>query len=246
MSNRKNYNSIVFLTTLSVYLGLVLAGGAAVPHALAQAALTRDFDIRNEIEFKDDLDKKPDNEEIDSFFEIGLDQAVATFIEDLRRFKQEGKYKFDSGEILSIKCGHSFCSDDGGSASISIRNDENELFGALQKLHERLDIAGRKDSSKILFVGVSEETNKGCKDIGLSLSFSNKELEIAVRFSRESTPKAFAFTEHLNRHFADKSSISSDLLVKQLYANTKARFENNQVFVVTRLPRASIDEFFSK
>jgi hypothetical protein len=45
---------------LSVYLGLVLVGGA--PQVFAQAALTRDFDIKNEIEFKDDLDNKPDNE----------------------------------------------------------------------------------------------------------------------------------------------------------------------------------------
>src|ERR1044072_6651794 len=61
MSERKNYNSIVFLTTLSVYLGLVLVGGVA-PSVLAQAALTRDFDIKNEIVFEDGLDKKPDDE----------------------------------------------------------------------------------------------------------------------------------------------------------------------------------------
>src|SRR5215213_10130440 len=61
MSNRKNYNSIVFLTTLSVYLGLVLVGGAT-PSVLAQAATTRDFNIKNEIVVEDDLDKKPDDE----------------------------------------------------------------------------------------------------------------------------------------------------------------------------------------
>ena len=60
MSDRRNRNSIVFLTTLGVYLGLVLVG--ATPQVLAQAALTRDFDIRNEIVFEDDLDKKPDDE----------------------------------------------------------------------------------------------------------------------------------------------------------------------------------------
>lgn len=56
----KNYNSIIFLTTLSVYLGLSLLG--ATPQVLAYAATTRNFDIQTEIEFKDDLDNKPDNE----------------------------------------------------------------------------------------------------------------------------------------------------------------------------------------
>ena len=63
MSNSKNYNSIVFLTTLSVYLGLVLVG--ATPSVLAQqAALAQRFEIQNEIEIEDDLDKKPDDENL--------------------------------------------------------------------------------------------------------------------------------------------------------------------------------------
>ena len=56
MTNRKNYNSILFLT---VYLGLVLVG--ATPQVLAHAATNSFFDLRNEIEFKDDLDRKPDD-----------------------------------------------------------------------------------------------------------------------------------------------------------------------------------------
>jgi len=40
-----------------VYLGLVLAG--ATPQVLAQAAMTRQFDVKDEVEVKDDLDKKP-------------------------------------------------------------------------------------------------------------------------------------------------------------------------------------------
>jgi hypothetical protein len=63
LSNRKNQNSIIVLATLGVYLGLVLAG--ATPQVLAQAAMTRQFDIKDEIEFKDDLDNKPDQALID-------------------------------------------------------------------------------------------------------------------------------------------------------------------------------------
>ena len=41
-----------------MYLGLVLAG--ATPQILAQAAMTRQFDVKDEIEVTDNLDKKPD------------------------------------------------------------------------------------------------------------------------------------------------------------------------------------------
>jgi hypothetical protein len=58
LTNRKNQNSIIVLATLGVYLGLVLAG--ATPQVLAQAAMTRQFDVKDEIEVKDDLDNKPD------------------------------------------------------------------------------------------------------------------------------------------------------------------------------------------
>jgi hypothetical protein len=58
LSNRKSQHSILVLATLGVYLGLVLVGAA--PQVLAQAAMTRQFDVRDEIEFKEDLDTKPD------------------------------------------------------------------------------------------------------------------------------------------------------------------------------------------
>ena len=57
VTQRRNQNSILVLATLGVYFGLVLAG--ATPQVLAQAAMTKQFDVRDEIEVKDDLDTKP-------------------------------------------------------------------------------------------------------------------------------------------------------------------------------------------
>ncbi len=54
MENRKSQSTILVVATLGVYLGLVLAG--ATPHSLGQAALTRQFDVKDEIELKEDLD----------------------------------------------------------------------------------------------------------------------------------------------------------------------------------------------
>ena len=53
----------MFITALGVYFGLMLSG--AVPNALArQAAVSRSFDIQDEIEFSDDFDKDPDPDKI--------------------------------------------------------------------------------------------------------------------------------------------------------------------------------------
>ncbi len=58
MTTKRPQNSILVLATLGVYLGLVLAG--ATPQVLANAAMTRQFDVKDEIEYKEDLDTKPD------------------------------------------------------------------------------------------------------------------------------------------------------------------------------------------
>ena len=56
MTTRKNYNSIVFLTTLSVYLGLVLVGAPTT--GLAQKVLTREqYEIELNKHNKEELEK---------------------------------------------------------------------------------------------------------------------------------------------------------------------------------------------
>lgn len=56
MTNRKQNNSVLVLATLGVYLGLVFVGATPV---MGHAAMARHFQIQDEIEFKDDVDKKP-------------------------------------------------------------------------------------------------------------------------------------------------------------------------------------------
>jgi len=51
-------NSFLAVATLGVYLGLILAG--ATPSVLAQAATAKQFNVKDEVGRKDDLDKKPD------------------------------------------------------------------------------------------------------------------------------------------------------------------------------------------
>jgi plasmid replication initiation protein len=67
----------------------------ATPQVLTFAALTRNFDIQNEIEVKDDLDNKPDNEEIENFAK----DVPNLFEQLLKEIKEEVK----SGKRTSLQ-----------------------------------------------------------------------------------------------------------------------------------------------
>ncbi len=242
MNKTKNHNSILFLTTLSVYLGLVLVG--ATPSVLAQqAVLTQKFEIKKEIEVEDDLDKNPDDDEIKQFFEIGLENALATFVEDLKQLKQSGKYKKNEKRVTSIECWHSFLSDEIANAS-KTPTPNTWVTNALDKLHGNLDThIVRNFNGKNSFAKFS--SNDLSKECGLKLRFDKNQLRLEINFSQESAPIAVASADYLNNIFLDKKLGSDKILPKLIYENTKAKTDNQYVLVTTKLPRAAIDEILA-
>ena len=92
MNKKNNYNSLIFLTTLSVYLGLVLVG---TPPILAQAALTQKIEVKNEAEIKDDLDKKPDE---DLFAE-----SIVSLVQELDKLSQKQSFDWNIKYTFQIE-----------------------------------------------------------------------------------------------------------------------------------------------
>ena len=226
MSNSKNYNSIVFLTTLSVYLGLVLIGGT--PPVLAHAAMTQQFDIQNEIEIKDDLDKKPDDEDFPTLF--------AQFLNDIKESSKSGKidlplqtnFRFEAnffyGEILDSGAGFGIDPSADKYLAEIVSNSFNQKFEP--KAHKLADYP------RFL-----------AKNIKLNLQATDADLSLKITFGKY---KAEQFAEFLNKEFAVSATSVKKALLKQVYENTKATSENNQVFIVIRLPRGSLDAFFTE
>ncbi len=213
MSNRKNYNSIVFLTTLSVYLGLVLVGGAVAPSVLAQAATTRDFNIKNEIVVEDDLDKKPDDE-ICSGLKNNPDEADKQFIEQyaktiLALLKKNYLPEADDYKI-AINASYS-----------SLEDDElfNGFFPTLRK-----DV-------------VIESFNYTLDKDKLFGKFNLK-----PRLNNNISPAGYSFVSSLDFLRLESQNKPKNIILK----NTEISFENNQVFIVTRLPRGSIDSLLTQ
>jgi hypothetical protein len=90
VNNRKNHNSVLFLATLGVYLGLVLTGSTPL---VAHAALTKPFDVRDEISYRDDLDNKPDDDRMPGTVSLqGYVEEVGTFLDALRDLHLKGAF----------------------------------------------------------------------------------------------------------------------------------------------------------
>ena len=232
----KNYNKLIFLTTLSVYLGLVLVSGS--PQVFAYAATTRNFDIQQEIEFKEDLDNKPDTDELAEFLALEPENAIDEFFVELRKLKKQGNFKF--GKQLISRCSYSVCDENNANATYSPEGNDSLVFEVLDKLHARLDdIFLRSNKNLPTFIGVAK-SNK-CKEFNNTISLDKKFFKAELSFSKNSENEAIIFSEKLNNQFKKKAEIAKDSITKQILNNTQAVPVKEFVVIVTNLPRASID-----
>jgi hypothetical protein len=251
MSNRKNYNSIVFLTTLSVYLGLVLVGGVA-PSVLAQAATTRNFDIKNEIVVEDDLDKKPDDSVSESFeqFQDALDSdfitgSILALLDDLKKLKQIEKYDGEQRFEIEYLFRHYE-----GLNKYKVDKIEgggnNWLFTACEEPAYLLDF--KLDGvNPFKFYSYDKPLKAKVTNTNVKFLSENGELSLQITSKQKSDEDAKKLAGFFKQVFDYRSS-SQDLnnYERLIYLNTKATAENNQVFIVTRLPRASIDDLLAE
>lgn len=225
MSNSKNYNSIFFLTTLSVYLGLVLVGGS-VP-VMAQAALTQRFEILHEIEAEDDLDKNPDDEHPD--FDGPLERYLANLKEvvaDLHELQQIEKFA-------------------AAFEAWAFRHDADQKRADKRWL-EPGSAAEGFDFQAWDFLGAysADESVESRTLTGIDFAFDKVKFETVFPAFKTFPSRAAYLAENFTRPpdvFAPKEDPSPNAIFKNNFLQT----ENNQVFIVTRLPRASIDSFLA-
>ena len=223
MSNKNKHNSIVFLTTLSVYLGLVLVGGT--PPILAHAALTRNFDIQNEIEIKDDLDKKPDDEKALTDYASSSEELFVLSTDYLAKNKKQlgGRYEFNCFVNTGINA-------NGSGYTVGCTGGSGMFWGAftspLVKLNRTFFYTTAKDSQQIK----------------VNLVLSEEDFFLKTVLNQSSIEQAEQFSNFYNAGLSKVKSRRLGSTETNLYENTSISAENNQVFIVTRLPRGSLDE----
>lgn len=217
MSNRKNYNSIVFLTTLSVYLGLVLVGSPS--SVLAQTSL---------------------NTENSQIF-VGQSlygNAIDELVRQLETLRKEGKLKAD--EKIALDYEFSFSESDGSPQYFLSGKVINDHVSSITDLTaEKIS----RDLSKLENVYFKKSDRLGSFDF--TFAIEPKDFLLKVKHNYDWTKDAEAISGIFGKYFEQESVVRKNEPLGKVYENTKVTFENNQVFIVTRLPRASIDSLLA-
>ena len=244
MTTRKN-NSILFLTTLGVYLGLVLVGGSA-PQVFAHGALTRNFELQDEIEASDDLEKKPDGET------ATLSIPIKTYLEDVEEFLntlhklgEKGKFdlrrdEFEVSQTTLLPCVPANKVGSYTANTFKLKNDE--LRPSLERFSKLLtdgySLADCLPSTR--FSGQEATSSK------FNFKLDDSALSVQVAVQKASPEIAKRLSADLVTVYRKFTPTAGELARQKIFENTSFRSRNNQVLVITRLPRAALDTLLAK
>lgn len=244
MSNAKNHNSILLLTTLGVYFGLVLVGAA--PQVLAHAAMTRNFDIHDEIEFKDDLDKKPDDERssVSDSIQVYF-QDVEYFLATLQKLNKSGKFDLalDTFEVAQSTLLPCVAGNKVGSYTASQFALTNEL------LRPSLGNFGKRLTDGYSLADcLPNERFPGQKvtDSRFIFKFDRSEFSIEVTVKKQSPQIASRYLGYIDQAHKVFDSKQQPAITKTISEYTAFKSQKSHIFIVTRLPRAGLDPLLAK
>jgi len=243
--SRKGQNSILFVATLGVYLGLVLAG--ATPQAMAgqRAAMTRNFDIRDEIEFTDDLDKNPDGDrsEITDSVSVYL-QDVEQLIQALGRLNKKGQFDtatspFEVAETVFLPC-EPF-NKQGSYTPEKFENANLALKPYLERFSKELTYGYSLGDC----IKTPSYPDKEAVASSFNFKLDSKAFSIAITITKSSPESAAALLASLAPTFKRFKTDDAGVIRQKLIDATSFRSQGDQIFIVTRLPRASIDSLLA-
>jgi hypothetical protein len=240
VSNRKNNNPILFLTTLGVYLGLVLVGGAA-PQVFAHGALTRNFELQDEIEVSDDLEKKPDNEPATLSLSIQTYlQDVEYFLSTLQKLGRNGKFdpSHDAFEVTQTTLLPCVAANNVGSYTANTFDLKNDSLRPSLERFSKLLTDGYSLADCLPHTRFSGQEVTNSK---FTFKLDTAVLSVQVAVQKASPAIAKQLSTDLLNVFPRFSPSAGDLARQKIFENTSFRSDNDQVFVITRLPRADLD-----
>lgn len=240
MTERKQQNSLLVLATLGVYLGLVLVG--ATPQVLAQAAMTREFNVKDEIEVKDDFDKKPDDNEpstVTGSVQLYLED-IEYFLASLGRLKSKGTFDpntdtFDVAQSNLLPC---------------IPNNKTGRYTPLRFITSN-------ESGRSSLVYFSREMDYGyslgdcvqntefgdvlAADSKFSFQLDKTEFLVNITVKKQSPVRAVELLREFQTALQLYSTNDCSKVCQKIIENTVLRIDSDQVFIITRLPRAGLD-----
>jgi hypothetical protein len=238
LSTRKTQNSILAIATLGVYLGLLLAGA---PGVLAQAATAKQFDVKDETGRRDDLDKKPDEgrSPVTASIQIYLED-VEYFLSSLGRLQTRGKFDFSKDTFDVVETTLLPCVDSNlaGRYSPVTFNSTSEASRSAIEYFSRGMVYGYSLGD---CVPTNEFKGQTAVDNKFDFHFDGKAFWSNVAVRKDSPQRAADLHRELTDTLALFAAGSKSALRSEIVKNTILHADNDQVSIVTRLPRGSLD-----
>jgi hypothetical protein len=239
---RKPQNSILVLATLGVYLGLVLAG--ATPQVLSQAAMTREFNVKDEIEATDKLDKKPDDERspLTDSVEVYL-ADVESFLRSLERARTAGKFDlandtFEVAQSTLLPCIDSNLA--GRYSAEKFETSNREIAPALAGLSRKL-VYGFSLGDCLQ----NSEFSAKAVDTRFNFQLNRDHLTIRVFIKKQSTFAADEIAKALDATFQLYRRPADTAVRQRVIDSTLVRTQASELLVSTHFPRADLDKLFA-
>jgi hypothetical protein len=237
-SKNKNQNSLLVLATLGVYFGLILSG--ATPQVLASAAMTRQFDVKDEIEFKDDLDNIPDDERSPVTDSVQIYLAdVENFLANLAGLHSRGGFDpyrdtFSVAQNALLPCVDS---------NLAGRYTPIRFLSTSESSRRALEYFSREmvyGYSLGDCLRNSEFNGVTAVDSRFKFDLDRAEFSVVVAVKKESPQRAFELVRQLEGTLRLYSARTNSRLGQAVIRNTAFKTYKDQVLVVTRLPRAGL------
>lgn len=231
MQTRKySINAQLFaVTVLSAWLGLMIV---SVPvQVYAQTAAVSKNQPASNAETKSSKETESGLNLKDRAFS----EPVLNFIEDVRKLASLDKYKLDDRELAEISMltrkGSDTISTSATSVNIWVR-DAASL--AAERLWKNLPKEYR-------FYRFDEKLNADVERCTVEFLLEDNGLIVTTKYDLASDEHARKLASAYNTFFTKNVCECNDESENIIYQNTKALAEKNQVLVVTRLPRGSLD-----
>ena len=245
--SKKPANSVLFIATLGVYIGLLMAGSAPAVVAQQAAAMTRNFELSDEIEKKDDLDNKPDHsdEELDKAIEAYA-KSVENFVRNLQKLHLIDKFDAEWDTFDSYRNSFSPCPETGTGQSREFSLDMDPWLVPVIPEAKTVSQSFTCLADCLPFDGFVNRNQ--AKSSGVKLKYDRSDLTHELSISLSSGTRAgglYAGLESAFKRFEVEEDEEYELN-KVLEKHTSLTFTGNQVFIITRLPRAALDELLAK
>ena len=253
--SKKPANSVLFIATLGVYIGLLMAGSAPAVVAQQAAAMTRNFELSDEIEKKDDLDLDPDCSENTDEKAIHLlnlkvlSSGIIDLVNDLDGLVKLGKIKwtdtFDYDFNRKVSWGGKVRTTTQVNSNYNYNNWTHLAVG--DRIEDIVDLLCPWAGGCGLYnYDPDFETRASNSDIRIRLD-GQQVLTVQVHLLQPDAEQAESLSAIFSETFriGACSDIYSEPAHQITYRNTVSKPGNGKILVVTRLPRAALDELLA-